>query len=859
MGNGLGGSIGSFSALGGTNSLVSVDALQEFRIQTSTYAPEFGRTPGGQISIVTRAGTNQFHGTAFEYLRNDLFDANDWFADQKGLGKPEERQNDFGGTFSGPVLKDRTFFFFSYEGFRLRLPQVAKTTVPDLSARQVAVPAVQQFLNAYPLPTPGTPDDAANGIGQFNASYSNPATLDAFSLRMDHHFNSKVTVFGRYNNAPSKFDLRGGNGTEPLSNVNPFRITTQTATAGVTWSMSPAMSDDFRFNYSRANGSNSAILDQFGGAIPPAALPFPAGFTTGNAHLVFDIFSLAGSLLEIGHGSRNLQRQMNVVDTFSDQKGPHSLKFGVDFRSLSPLYDPGSYGQAAFFLDVSSAGAGNPFVTEVSASRQVNFLFRNLGAFAQDTWRAIPRLTVTYGLRWDVDFAPSTESGPNFLAVTGYNLNNLAALALAPPGTSPFETRYDNIAPRFGLAYQVTGSQDWETVVRGGFGVFFDLATSEAGNFISPSFYPFGAFSLGFGGTFPLSPTAAEPPAITAANLSLPFATLFAFDPHLKLPYSLQWNVALQQALGRQQSLSASYIGSAGRRLLQSADIVQPNPSFGNADLVGNTATSDYDALQLQFQRRLLQGLQVLASYTWAHSIDTASAGSFANLGNTFVPGLNPNANRGPSDFDIRSALSAAATYDIPTRKMNAIAGAMLHGWSVQNIIQARSAAPVNIYYSAFGALLNSATQVRPGVLAGAPLYLFGSQFPGGKALNPGAFIPPPVDSNGVPTRQGNFGRNTARGFGMTQWDLAAHREFPIREPLKLQFRAELFNVLNHPNFGPPIGDLGAPQSLNPQFGQAIKMLGQSLGGSNVGGGGFDPLYQIGGPRSVQFALKLSF
>src|SRR5882724_11623239 len=151
-GNGLSGSLGSFSALGGTNSLVSVDALQEFRILTSTYAPEFGRTPGGQISIVTRSGTNAFHGSAFDYLRNDVLDANDWFGDFANLPKPEERQNDFGGTLSGPILKDRTFFFFSYEGLRLRLPQTLLSTVPDLAARQNALPAMQPYLNAFPLP-----------------------------------------------------------------------------------------------------------------------------------------------------------------------------------------------------------------------------------------------------------------------------------------------------------------------------------------------------------------------------------------------------------------------------------------------------------------------------------------------------------------------------------------------------------------------------------------------------------------------------------------------------------------------------------------------------------------------------------
>ena len=202
-GNGPSGALGTTSILGGTNSLVSVDAMQEFRIQTSTYTPEFGRTTGGQISIVTRSGTNQFHGSAFDYLRNDVLDANDWFngyTNTPPLPKAEERQNDFGGTFRGPILKDSTFFFFSYEGLRLRLPQTALTTVPDLTARQNAVPAMQPFLNAFPF-DPKQPD-LGNGIAQFNASYSNPGTLDAYSLRLDHKLSDKLALFGRYNYSP---------------------------------------------------------------------------------------------------------------------------------------------------------------------------------------------------------------------------------------------------------------------------------------------------------------------------------------------------------------------------------------------------------------------------------------------------------------------------------------------------------------------------------------------------------------------------------------------------------------------------------------------------------------------------------
>src|SRR6266852_4840400 len=187
-GNGLSGSMPSFSVLGGTNSLVSVDALQEFRIQTSTYAPEFGRLPGAQISILTRSGTNQFHGTAFDYVRNDIFDANNWFngfctpGPNCPLPKAKERQNDFGGTIGGPILRNRTFFFFSYEGLRLRLPVTTLSHVPDLPARQNAVPAMQPYLNAFPLPNGA--DNVGTGIAEFNASFSNPAALDAYSLRI---------------------------------------------------------------------------------------------------------------------------------------------------------------------------------------------------------------------------------------------------------------------------------------------------------------------------------------------------------------------------------------------------------------------------------------------------------------------------------------------------------------------------------------------------------------------------------------------------------------------------------------------------------------------------------------------------
>jgi len=189
LGQTAGGSVPGFNVLGGTNNLVSVDAMQEFTGHTSTYSAEFGRTPGGQVQVVTRSGTNQFHGTLFNYFRNDALDANDWFANLKGLRKPPLRQNNFGGVLGGPMFKNRTFFFSSYEGLRLTSPQFSIVNVPSRAARVAAPPAIQQLLNAFPLPN--GPEDPASMLGQFSAAYSNPATVDAASFRLDHMVNSR--------------------------------------------------------------------------------------------------------------------------------------------------------------------------------------------------------------------------------------------------------------------------------------------------------------------------------------------------------------------------------------------------------------------------------------------------------------------------------------------------------------------------------------------------------------------------------------------------------------------------------------------------------------------------------------------
>lgn len=746
-----------------------------------------------KVSIVTRSGNNTLHGSAFDFLRNDVLDANDWFADSAGAPEPRDRQNDFGGTLSGPVVKNRMFFFFSYEGLRLRLPQTALTTVPNLQARQSALPALQPLLKSFPLPN--GPDNVATGIAQFNASFSTKSTVDAYSLRVDHKLSDRLSVFGRYNYSPSETDQRGGVGTS-LSSLTPSRITMHTVTGGLTWAISHRAVNEMRFNFSNTEALSRQFMDDFGGATPLQAPPLPSPFDNSNTtRFAITILSLTQAQTGLGQGVNNRQRQMNGLDNISLQSGTHSLKFGVDFRRLSPRFSAFQYNDNIFFANVSAAVNGNLLFTSETASNGATLLLRNLGAFAQDTWRALPRLTVTYGLRWDVDSAPSSLAGPAFPAVTGFNLKNLTSLAVAPLGTPPFKTRYNNFAPRLGIAYQFTRDPRWQTVFRGGFGVFYDLATSEVGNGIAANVYPFGAIRNTFGGKWP--PATITPPPIT---LSSPSVTIVAFDPQFKLPYVLEWNAAIEQALGRQQIISASYIGSAGRRQIQTAQVSPPAITFtttGTASLIANAGKSNYHALQVQFQRRISKGLQALASYTWSHSIDDASAGSYGTGSNALNTTLDPSTNRGPSDFDIRHAASAGTTYDIPAPKANTLARLILGGWSLENVVQARSAPPVNVFNSIFSLLFSNFTRVRPDVVSGQPFYIFGSQClhpapvgigqacPGGKAFNPAAFTNPPTGANGAPMRQGNLGRNALRGFGAVQWDLGVHRDFPIHESLK--------------------------------------------------------------------------
>jgi hypothetical protein len=851
---GVSGSLPVATALGTTQGLVSVDALQEFRVQSSTYSAEYGRNPGGQFSFVTRSGTNQWHGSGFDYLRNGAFDANSWFNDYDALPKPAERQNDFGGTLGGPVTipslydgTDKTFFFFSYEGLRLEQPQAATISyVPTLVLRQSAPAALQPVLNAFPVPNCPSADthcanDLGNGLGEFVGTWSNPSQIDSVSIRLDHSIGTRLKLFFRFSDTSSSLDQREGGPYFVPSNSVATSYTVRTFTLGATTVMSSHVANSVRVNYTSNETSTTTSLGSFGGNTT-VNLNQLQGFTSPAAGVGVNLF-FNGYYPELNQNQESGKiKQWNVVDTVSAVLGRHDLKFGVDYRRLAFVGVQTSPYAGYYYFDEGSVQTNSfGFVLGVTGATAYP-VYVNLSAFAQDEWHVSSRLSLSMGLRWDVNPAPGVTSGIAPYTVVGEG--DLSTMMLAPEGTSLWKTTWLNFAPRLGAAYVVRNTPGWETVVRGGGGLFFDTGqqlgdAGYQGVGLSQDTYLFSA-------GFPIPPAELTPPIV---NPPLPpyGSPVYAFYPRLQLPYTLQWSASVEQGLGMSQALTVSYVGSHAGRLLEANEItVGPsiNPNFpGGFLFYRNGLTSDYNALQLQFQRRLSHGLQALASSTWSHCLDYASFNAALSY------------QRGSCDFDVRQNFSSALSYDLPKVSQNRVIGALLYQWGVDDRFTARTGFPVTLTsgLSVVNPVTEGTYNAGLNIVPGQQFYIYGSQCaafygascPGGRAINPAAFSEPAA---GV---LGDAPRNFVRGFGAWQMDLAVRREFPIHERLKLQFRAEAFNIFNHPNFGTINATYCVP-GPGCTFGQATATLASSLGI-------LSPLYQQGGPRSMQLALKLIF
>jgi hypothetical protein len=834
-GGGFSGATPQESALGTTQSIVSIDALEEFRESTSTYSAEYGRTPGGQFSFSTRSGTNVYHGTAFDYLRNDALDAKNYF----DTTKLPERQNDFGGTLGGAIRiphlyngRDKSFFFFSYEGLRLQQPQASQLyEVPTLALRQTLAPAVlQPFLDAFPLPNG---PDQGDGLAYYTSGYSAPSRLDTTSIRIDHNVAERLSIFGRYSDVPSQSQSRQ---PTDLAQVNETTRNIKTFVFGANSVITPNLADEFRFGLTGNDYKSNRYLDNFGGATPFAMDTVP-GLNDGSWLTFFLFYDLYPYYLIEPQSNR--QRQINVVDSLTQTWGRHNLKYGIDYRrlvtseELPPLWEVGYYTDEASVLSNTPAG-----LYVYTQSINMKAVSTNFSAFAQDEWKATDRLSLSYGVRWDVN-PPPTDANGN----TPYTLNQITDLStavIAPKNTPLWKTTYNNFAPRVGVAYQLRRKPGTETVLRAGGGLFYDTGTA-----LSAEGY-YGVGTTGFGdytgqGGFPA--TVSQVGATTAPNAAAPYnAAVFAYDPNLKLPYTGQWNVAVEQSLGAQQSLTVNYVASAGRRLLtqhfyEPQNLGNANFSEGNGLYVTTgSASSDYNSLQMKFDRKLSHGLQVLASYTWSHAIDDATT-------NFTIFELE----RANSDYDIRNNFQTALSYNVGAHYSNAFASYALTHWALDARISARSALPVDILDgpSLVNAGSGASTNYHPNRVPNTPMYLYGSQYLGGRIINYNAFTP----TNGGGNVDGDAGRNSARGFDSVQEDLTLRRDFPFTERVGLQFRVEAYNIFNHPIYG----------DIYNQLADGAALFGQTYDTESTQLGGLSSLYQVGGPRSMQVALKLHF
>ncbi len=823
---------------GASSEMISMDALQEMRVQTSPFAPEFGRSPGAQVSMTSRGGTNQFRGSLFYYFRNDRLNANDWFANSSGIPRSPLRQNRPGGTLGGPVLKNRTFIFASYEALRLDAPTTLVASVPDTKSRRTAAASLRPFLNAFPIPNGASLED---GAAEFRAVLVNPSRSDSASLRLDHVWSDKVTLFARYSLSPSSGQSRGS------QLVSPNMLSTRsgrshTFTLGGTRVSSASVLHDLRVNYSQSDSRSSSVMDSFGGAVPLTdAQVFPASVASDTGS--FSLSILGVGAYSLGSRSRNEQKQVNIVYSVTNTTPTHTTKAGLDYRRILTTNHRTPYTVSYTFNGLSgddgAMSSGVATNAQISSSLEAVYpVYNNFSAYAQDTYRATERTTLTYGLRWDVNPAPGVRSGPKPLVLSGSDVTQDKPL---------YNTRWLDVAPRIGLAYQMDTTQNREMMFRAGFGMFYDVGYGiAAGAFSGAPYSNDRTVSLA---TFPLTQSDLTPPVMPPEE---PYGQVTGADAGLKSPIVLQWNMAVERNFGPGQMLSIGYTGTKGRRLLRS----ESQPSFGDvyemARVATNGATSDYHGLQVQFRRRFTSNLQTQVSYTWAHSIDSSSndMGSGGGFGSLFGGG-----QRGSSDYDIRHNLNFSGSYRVysPPR---GVLGALLGEWYLDWVVTARTGLPFDVRgLSSETSSNESSTPVnyRGGVFAqvrpnytGEPLWISDSNAPGGRRLNEAAFEAP----DGY--EQGNLGRNALRGFGAFQADISLRRQFVISERWRLNLSAEAFNAFNNPNFANPSPNEGA-NLASPNFGVMTRMLNQSYGG------GSGSLYGSGGPRSVELALRLQF
>ena len=855
---------------GGTSGmLLGVDAVREFNVLRDSYSAEFGKRPGGQVIIVTQSGSNQLHGAVFEFLRNNALDAPNFF--DQGSAPPFQR-NQFGASLGGPIQKDKTFLFGNYEGFRQNLHQTSVAFVPSAASRAIAVPSVQPLLNLWPAAPAGAQD--FNGISQVFSSPPQTIREDFGTVRLDHSFSGKDSLAAIYT-----IDDGGDVTATPLNPYSSDIVTLreQVLSLEETHVFSPSLLNTARFGFSRAGyfftgeptpGTPAATVPGFLIGRPVGAVVV-GGSAASNPQAQL---GLAGS----NNGS-NLSIARNLF-TYEDHviltRGRHQLEFGAwlqQFQSNETIA-LSQFGQATFTsLQTFLQGTISSFLFD-PAPTEMNWRSLLGALHAQDTIRVSPRLTVTLGFRAEFTTGWNEAHG----RAANYTFTNGVISTQPRVADSLFTMNNAKFLPqpRIGVAWSPFSAK---TVIRAGFGMYNDL--QDALGYRADQNAPFNP-------TFTTPLTVAQLP-INPAGPFPAAAKLIpgGVQPDMQTPTLISNSLRIQQELSPNTSLTVGYVGSHGYHELIGIDANEPfpvicpaspcpanypatfpggiantpvpagtyfvpttvkaNPAIANTWTWFSEGTSSYNALQVDVNRRLSAGLTLRAVYTFSKVLDdgdslnaTTSGGGPALASNPF----NLKADWGLGTFDIRHVAVVSGTYALPVGHgkrflggLEGFANLMASGWTVNSIVTLQGGFPFSPQLS-YNPSNNGDTRnpVRPfanpaftgPVVLGNPNQWF----------NPAAFLAPAnTAANGG--FYGNVGRNTLIGPGLATWDFSVLKEMRIRERLSLQFRSEIFNLLNRANFNQPNAIVFTPSGVSPTAGVITSTSTTS--------------------RQVQFGLKL--
>jgi hypothetical protein len=784
----------------------STEAIAEFRADAALYTAESGGTQGGQVEVVSRSGTNQFHGSLFEYIRNNATDARGPF----DVTLPPFRLNQFGGSFGGPVRKNKDFFFVTYEGLRQHVGQSLTGFVPSPSFRTLVTqtsPVLAPVISAYP--TGGIPTSDPN-VYKYISTATQLTNEDSALARFDHKFNEANTLTLRYDVDAGISNLPNG----VLKDTTATTLAMHNALVALTTIFSPTTLNEFRVGFNRAayEQANQSVYN-------------------------IEILTPQFSTLFNDTGKLQYSNIYTYRDVLTKVRGKHTLKFGFDIRRVQ-LNATATLGNDYELTYASTPNFQNNILSQASLVNNLpttGFRRTEYATFAQDEYRVTPTLTMNIGLRWEYFGVPYDVAG------RGIVFDPLSCPGgYCPKGSSFWNPIYRNFGPRLGIAWAPAALHN-KLVIRTGYGIFY--GEGQIGDLTAPLDNLAGRALLTSSNTpglsFPVNPALATSAFAPAAPRSL--------DRNRVTPYTEEWGLSLQAALTQKTVVTAGYIGDSAahqftRTYLNDLNPVTKQPAypqFGLIDYKTTVSNAHFNALQLGLTRNLASNLEATANYMWSHAINDGSTGG----GETDYPEnvMCRACERGSSDLDIRQYFSGNVIYNLPFGKgqkylQGGVTGAILGGWQWSNIVAARTGLPVNVTISRTAAAVpdgNTSSPQRPNATG---ISVVPSNQSIANWINPAAFA---IPASGT---FGNSGRNVVIGPGSWQIDTALVRSIPIRDRLHLNFRLEGFNILNHPQFAQP----------NANFSN-LATFGQITAERNATGIG------SGTPRVFEFAVRLEF